>query len=230
MVSTLPILILGIFLGARHATDADHVVAVATIVSRERSLRTAGWVGALWGIGHSLTIRVVGGALVMSSVVIPPRLGLGMELTVAVMLMILGAMNMTGTMQRLRHAVDRAPVDVGPFARLAARGGVRPLIIGVVHGLAGSAAIALLVLTTIREPSLAIVYLFVFGVGTVAGMATLTLLLALPFAYCAERFARVNRYLGHAAGALSVAFGLVLAYRICVVDGFFSAAPHWLPQ
>ena len=89
-MSLLAILALGFFLGMRHATDADHVVAVTTIVSRERSPRSAIGIGALWGLGHTATILLVGGAIVVFGLVIPPRLGLSMELSVACMLIVLG--------------------------------------------------------------------------------------------------------------------------------------------
>jgi high-affinity nickel-transport protein len=90
----LSILLLGFFLGMRHATDADHVVAVATIVSRERTLRAAAPIGVLWGLGHTLTILLVGGTIILFGIVIPPRVGLTMEFSVAVMLILLGALNL----------------------------------------------------------------------------------------------------------------------------------------
>jgi high-affinity nickel-transport protein len=104
-------------------------------------------------------------------------------------------------------------------------GALRALGVGVVHGLAGSAAVALLVLASISDARFALLYLAVFGVGTILGMMTLTSALALPVAYAAERFARVHRGLARAAGVLSVAFGLFLAYRIGFVEGLFRAAP-----
>src|SRR5688572_14765052 len=101
----LAVLALGFFLGVRHATDADHVVAVANIVTRERSTRAAMLVGALWGVGHTLTIVLVGGAIVLFGLVIPARLGLSMEFSVAIMIIVLGVMNVTGAMQRIDAAV-----------------------------------------------------------------------------------------------------------------------------
>ncbi|HWN13259.1 MAG TPA: hypothetical protein VNU02_05325 [Candidatus Dormibacteraeota bacterium] len=95
----------------------------------------------------------------------------------------------------------------------------RPLVVGVIHGLAGSAAVALLVLATIREPMWALAYLTIFGLGTIAGMMVITLAIAAPFAYTAARFGRLNRYLGVASGLLSVGFGLFLVYQIGFVGG-----------
>jgi cytochrome c biogenesis protein CcdA len=204
---------LGALLGLRHATDADHVVAVTAIVARERRLSRAAWVGALWGIGHTLTLLVVGGAIVAFRLVIPPRVGLGLEFGVAVMLILLGYANL-----RAHHD---APSE---------RPTVRPLLVGLVHGLAGSAAVALLVLATIRGTLEALAYLLVFGLGTVMGMVAVTVLLAAPAMYVGSRVTRLQRGIRVAAGALSIAFGVLLARELIVDGGLFSAAPTWAPH
>lgn len=231
-MTLLSILGLGFILGMRHATDSDHVVAVSTILSRERSTRTAALVGALWGVGHTLTIMVVGGAIIAFDLVIPARLGLSMELSVGVMLVVLGALNLSGAFKRIdevahahaghdQHAGHPHAAGVGWLAR--------PLFVGIVHGLAGSAAVALLVLTTIRDVRSALLYLAVFGTGTVVGMTVLTSALAAPLAFAATRNDRVNHYMARVTGALSVAFGIVVLYKIGIVDGLFTSHPHWVP-
>ncbi len=202
---------LGALLGLRHATDADHVVAVTAIVSRERSLGRAARIGALWGVGHTLTLLVVGGAIVAFRLVIPPRVGLALEFGVALMLIVLGFTNL--------RARDDAP-----------RAAVRPFLVGLVHGLAGSAAVALLVLATIRGTLEALAYLFVFGLGTIAGMMAVTMLLAAPALYAGARVSRFQSGIRLAAGALSIAFGLLLARELIVDGGLFSAAPTWQPH
>jgi len=269
MISLLAIIVLGFFLGMRHSTDADHVIAVTTIVSRERNVWNAALIGIFWGVGHTLTIVLVGGAIILFSLVIPPRIGLAMEFCVALMLILLGTLNLTGiigwitetwaagqTGEEGLHShphshgdyVHSHPHGHGPathghgedetpqgwldrtLGRLGLYQVFRPLIVGVIHGLAGSAAVALLVLTAIRNPVWAIVYLLVFGVGTIAGMMLITLAIALPFAYTASRFARINRYLGMASGLLSLGFGLFLVYQIGVADGLFTGHPRWAPE
>jgi high-affinity nickel permease len=219
-VSALAIAVLGFVLGMRHATDADHVVAVTALVTRERSARAAIVLGAFWGIGHTLTIVLVGSAIIVFGLVIPPRLGLSLELSVAIMLMVLGAMNLGGAMKRM-HQIAHGGQGVGKL---------RPLLVGIVHGLAGSAAIALLVLATIRNAQWSVLYLLVFGVGTVCGMMLLTALIALPFALSAGRFDILHRRLVQATSVASVALGLFLAYRIFVHGGLFSSHPHWTPE
>jgi high-affinity nickel permease len=213
MLSATSILALGFLIGMRHALDPDHVVAVSTIVSQQRSLARASLVGALWGLGHTATILLVGGAMLVFRLAIPPRLGLALEFAVAVMLVVLG----------IRNLRREAP-DAG------AHSNVRPVAVGFVHGLAGSAFVAVLVLNAIREPLLGLVYLLVFGVGTIAGMALVTLAVALPFAYTAARSAAFHRALATASGVLSLAFGLVLAYQIGVTDGLFGPDPRWPPE
>jgi high-affinity nickel permease len=225
-MTLIAVLVLGFFLGMRHATDADHVIAVTTIVGRKRTTRAALAVGALWGLGHSVTLLVVGSAIVLFGVVIPPRLGLSMEMSVAVMLIVLGAMNLSGALR----SIDRAAHDAPSAAELEERHALRPVVIGVVHGLAGSAAVALLVLATIREAAWAVFYLAVFGIGTVAGMMLLTTAMAMPIAAASRRFGSVERRLAHATGVLSIAFGLFLAYRIGIVDGLFLGQASWSPN
>jgi hypothetical protein len=107
---------------------------------------------------------------------------------------------------------------------------VRPLVIGVVHGLAGSAAVAVLVVTTIRDSWRAIAFLLLFGVGTIAGMMLITAAIALPFAFTIKKFAGWNRRISAASGLLSLAFGLFLSYQIGFVDGLFTLHPHWIPR
>jgi high-affinity nickel-transport protein len=107
---------------------------------------------------------------------------------------------------------------------------VRPLVVGIVHGLAGSAAVALLVLAAIRDPLWAVGYLLLFGVGTVAGMMVITAVIGLPLAYTANRFSTMHRYLGVASGLLSLGFGLFLAYQIGLGDGLFTSNPQWVPK
>ena len=197
------VLALGFLLGMRHATDPDHVVAVSTIVTRQRTLRDGVWMGAAWGLGHTVTIILVGGAILSFRLVIPPALELTMEMTVGLMLIVLGVWNITSVVQRAREAL----------------GVLRPLVVGLVHGLAGSAGVALLVLTTIGDPRCALAYLVLFGVGTIVGMMLITLVIAAPVMAASRRLANVAGHLRVASGLLSLGFGLLLVYRIGFVSG-----------
>ena len=203
---------IGFVLGMRHATDSDHVVAVTTIATSERSMRRAMRVGAAWGLGHSTTLFLVGGAIVLFRLTIPPRVGLAFELLVALMLIALGAITLSG-----RQVA--APTSMK-----------RPLAVGFVHGLSGSAFVALLVLAAIPGWASQLAYLALFGIGTIAGMALITAAISVPAGLGARRFARMQTGLRLASGFASLAFGLVLVHRIGFVDGLFRATPTWVPR
>jgi high-affinity nickel permease len=202
-----------LLLGMRHATDPDHIVAVSTIVSREQSMSRARRIGVLWGAGHTLTILLVGGMIIAFKVAFTPRIGLSLELIVALMLILLGTLNVLG---------------VSPSA--AVINAVRPFLVGVVHGLAGSAAATLLILPLIDDARWAVLYLFVFGVGTIVGMAIMTLAIAAPAALASTRVRGLQRTIRFASGAVSLCFGVYLSWRIGYVDGLFTGQPRWTPQ
>ncbi|HWW14403.1 MAG TPA: high-affinity nickel-transport family protein [Candidatus Dormibacteraeota bacterium] len=262
MIGLLSILAVGFFLGMRHATDPDHVIAVTTIVSNQRSGMRAALIGAFWGLGHTLTIFVVGVGIILFNLVIPVRLGLSMEFSVAVMLMILGVWNVAGFLRSMpvdaTHTHDDESVvhshthSHGDFTHMHTHSHapdemtqawtdrvvgtsalyqyLRPFVIGVVHGLAGSAAVALLVLATIRNVHWAIAYLLIFGVGTIAGMMLITMSLASAFRMVVKSRQKFSRQLALASGLLSLGFGLFVAYQICVVYGLFTSHARWIPQ
>ena len=269
MGSFLSIIAVGFFLGMRHATDPDHVIAVTTIVTRQRQLGRAALTGAFWGIGHTLTIFVVGAMIILFNVVIPTRVGLSMEFSVALMLVVLGIMNVAAFMRSAsaisaaasadsegvhahphahgdyihthahRHSPETHSHSSGStplalldrvFGKLAIYRPLRPFIVGVVHGLAGSAAVALLVLAAIPNPRWAVAYLLVFGAGTVAGMMLITMSIASAFTFMGKGRQKFSQRLALVSGLLSLAFGLLLVYQIGFAGGLFTSHPHWLPR
>jgi high-affinity nickel permease len=267
MINFLSIIAIGFFLGMRHATDPDHVIAITTIVSKQNRIGRAALTGIFWGIGHTLTIFVVGTAIILFEVVIPARIGLSMEFSVALMLLVLGLMNLAAFLRasksiaeveagwnlaspdedanssfaRHSHSHDHThhPHSMGKtlvantdrvLGKLRISRQLRPLLIGIVHGLAGSAAVALLVLTTIRNPRWAIAYLLVFGLGTVAGMVLITMSIASALNFVGRRHATFTVKLGLVSGLISLAFGLLLVYQIVFAGGLFSAHPQWTPH
>jgi ABC-type nickel/cobalt efflux system permease component RcnA len=243
--------LLGLVLGMRHSTDADHVVAISTIVSKQRSIRNAAFIGSVWGLGHTITIFIVGALIILFGVEIPPRVGLSMEFSVAVMLILLGVLNLSGVMQKVtsyftpaiaaRAIASRpAPRDerrtrmqgwldqsVGRFGLYQC---LRPLAIGLVHGLAGSAAVALLVLSTIHNPAWATAYLLIFGAGTMIGMMCMTAAIAVPLTFAGDRFAKMSKYLATASGMVSLCFGSFLVYQLGFLGGLFTSHPQWTPR
>jgi high-affinity nickel permease len=243
--------LLGLVLGMRHSTDADHVVAISTIVSKQRSIRNAAFIGSVWGLGHTITIFIVGALIILFGVEIPPRLGLSMEFSVALMLILLGVLNLSGVMQKVTSYFTPASAQGKAVPTVALAGGdrtrmerwmdksvgrfglyqcLRPLVIGLVHGLAGSAAVALLVLSTIHNPAWATVYLLIFGAGTMIGMMCMTAAIAVPLTFAGDRFAKVSKFLGAASGMVSVCFGSFLVYQLGFLGGLFTSHPQWTPR
>ena len=214
-MSVLSVALLGFLLGVRHAVDPDHVVAVSTIATRATSLRRAAAVGALWGVGHTLTILCVGGAIILMRVAITPRIALAMEFSVALMLIVLGFQNLASA----RNAHPPAPSITRPF------------LVGMVHGMAGSAAVALLVLATVRDSAWALAYLMLFGLGTVLGMVIVTAMIAVPASLAVSRVRNARRWLTVASGVASVALGVMLASELTDREvGLFSPNPTWTPR
>jgi high-affinity nickel-transport protein len=197
MAGALSLVLLGFLLGIRHAVDPDHVVAVGTMATRSYSFRRSAGLGVMWGVGHTMTVMIVGGTIVLLRTALSPRIALTMEFAVAMMLIVLGVSNLIGARREERAGTS-----------------VRPLVVGMVHGMAGSAAIALLVLATIRDSSLGLLYLLFFGLGTIAGMVAVTALLVLPVSLAASHAGLSRRWLIAVSGLASVAFGIFLAHAL----------------
>lgn len=225
MFGLASILAMGLVVGLRHATDTDHVLAVSTIVSRRRSGWGAALIGAYWGLGHSLTILCVGGAMILLKWSIPERLSNAMEWSVGVMLVLLGLWNVLVSRSRHTHRHEHSLVEIGVAgsmierSRTAGHGRswnvrpfLRPLVVGMVHGLAGSAAIALLILATIPDVSWALAYLSIFAVGTIVGMMTITWAIAIPFKLVSPSL-RLDNCLRVVSGLACLGFGLLMVYQ-----------------
>ncbi len=266
MLGLITILTVGFVLGLRHAADPDHVIAVATIVSNQRSIVRAAWIGILWGVGHTVTLFLVGTLIILFNLVIPARVGLGMELSVGLMLVILGVMSLASLRRaspqrdlradcshlHFHHATDCIPDHPSghsvlawgcedeqfsvqrPLVRFLRRLGVyqalRSFVVGIVHGLAGSAAVALLVLTAIQDPARAVGYLLVFGVGTIAGMMLITISLASTFHLIGRRYETLMQRLSFVPGMISLSFGILVVFQICFLSGLLSSHPQWTPK
>ncbi len=227
--STISILTFGFLLGLKHAVEADHVAAMSTIASEHSSILRSSIVGAWWGIGHTISLLAVGTAIVFMHIEISDRLSLVFEFLVGLVLIALGA-NVLLRLWRGGHLhmhvhQHGGRVHAHPHihdARLAAdvhtQHGLklqrRAIMIGMIHGLAGSGALMLLVLSTIRQPVAALIYVLIFGVGSTGGMMIMSALVGLPAKLTARRFARANAILRGAAGAFSVLLGLLMTYEI----------------
>ena len=235
---------LGLVFGLKHATEIDHVVAVSTVVSEHRSVWRSSLVGALWGAGHTLSLVLVGLIVLVFRVAIPQSVASWLEFGVALMIIALGVLTVTRVLRRRsdvhvhrhshdgqshvhihfhEHGTDHAAAASAQSSTAAMHSHVisslrlKPLVVGAMHGLAGSAALSLLVLTQVPSVWLGLLYLGVFGLGSTAGMVLMSALIGLPFALSGQRLSGVSNGLQTAAGALSVAFGLWYAYHVGTV-------------
>ena len=227
--TALGLLAVGFVLGLRHALDVDHLAAVSTIVSQRRSLWSSSLVGAVWGLGHTASLLAVGVLVIGLHTAIPPAVAQTLELGVAVMLIGLGA-NLLRTVLRGdtihhhahthdgHHHVHPHVHPVGSGGDVAHHhvlgAGRRPFLVGLMHGLAGSAGLMLVVLATIPSPGFAVAYLVVFGVGSIGGMVAMSALLGVPLLLASTRFARAGLVVQGAAALGSIAVGVLLAWEI----------------
>jgi nickel/cobalt exporter len=203
------VLLLGIGLGLRHATDADHVVVVSALVQREPGIWRAARIAALWGAGHTAAFLGLGLSIVLAEVRIPSAFERIAELLVAAMLISFGLWHL---------AKSRTPIKPVPGIG-AATTYARPMLIGVVHGLAGSAGIALLAATTIASRPLAAGYLGLFGLGTVVGMVALTVVMSRPISWTMKRDGLVKQAVTVLAASLSMMLGAAVLVRTLFGEG-----------
>ena len=239
-VSMVALLGLGLVFGLKHATEVDHVVAVSTIVSEQRNVWRSALVGGLWGAGHTLALVMVGLALLVFRLPMPPSLASGLEFGVALMIIGLGVLTVVRVLRKRadvhihRHTHDGEshvhihfheqgtehegqahPASIpGSHSHEVSRLGLKPLLVGAMHGLAGSAGLTLLVLSQIKSVGLGMLYLGVFGFGSTLGMLLMSGLIGLPFVFSGKRFSKINYGLQAVAGCLSITFGLWYAYQV----------------
>jgi sulfite exporter TauE/SafE len=232
--STAAVLSLGFFLGLKHATEADHLAAVSTIVTERRSLFSSALVGGLWGLGHTISLFIAGIFVLLLNFQISERTERMLEFGVGVMLVILGLNVLRkiiqgGTLHFHSHEhgehthihphLHEHGQEDEPHSHHSLSFSPRALIIGMVHGLAGSAALMLLVIPTINSTAMGLLYIVIFGVGSIGGMMLMSFLVSLPFQITALRFNRFNLLLQCIAGLFSVGLGLLIIYEKGITEG-----------
>lgn len=227
-ITTFSVLLIGFLLGLQHAVEADHLAAVSTIVSEKKSLLTASVVGGLWGVGHTISLFAVGVLVIFLKLQISETLELKLEALVGGMLILLGinAFRKLFTAEKIHvhthehgereHIHIHTHVDEVPELSHH-RFSVRSIAIGMVHGLAGSAALMLLVLPVIASPAVALAYILVFGIGSIGGMMAMSVLIGLPVHFTANKFTLLNKGIRLCAGVFSFGLGMVIVYEKLVV-------------
>ncbi len=232
-MSTLTLLALGFLIGMRHALEADHVAAVASLATGARSVGETVRQGAAWGLGHTLTLFLFGSVVLVMDTVIPERLADGLEFAVGLMLIVLGA----DVLRRLKkqrvhfhlhrhadgvahfhahsHAGEQGPHDPDHHHHEHPRGfPLRALAVGLMHGMAGSAALILLTLQTVQTPLVGLAYIALFGIGSIAGMAVLSAVIAFPLRRTARGLTRLHQGLQAVVGVVTIGLGLSVAMAL----------------
>ena len=222
----LTILGFGFLLGARHALDADHLAAVSTILSKRPCLRTSGFIGLCWGFGHTLMLLLVGVAVILLKITIPESVAQTLEFGVGIMLVVLGS-SLAWSIYQERWHLHTHEHDGERHLHLHSHQehenhrhhhwvhlSVRPLLIGMAHGLAGSAALMLMVLSTVQTMWQGMAYILVFGIGSVIGRIFLGFLISAPLVLSATFGRRVQHVVQGLASLGSVALGLTMMIRI----------------
>jgi len=226
----------GFVTGLQHATEADHITAVATLVSKNRKLGKASLLGALWGAGHTLTLFIAGLAVLLLAVSIPAKLALSLEFGVGIMLIILGLsvirsvrknavidsfFNMFSTKHMHPHAHGNK-IHVHPHGHNEEHThSHKSIIVGMIHGMAGSGALMLVVLSTVDSVMSGLAYIALFGIGSIVGMLAISTAIGVPFVFTAKRFGNVNRYVRAIAAVVSIGLGISVMYEIGVIEQLF---------
>jgi hypothetical protein len=209
-MGAVPLLVLGLGLGVRHATDADHVVVLSTLLQREPGVLRATRLAALWGLGHTATFFTLGVAVVLLGVKVPETFETVTEALVAAMLIGFGIFHLAHLLRGWRMPRRSTPPVRGRAGALTL---ARPVLVGVLHGLAGSAGVALLATTTIPSRAWALAYLALFALGTLVGMVALTVLMAWPIGWTLRREGRLAELVGLGSSVLSIALGAWIVGR-----------------
>ena len=234
-VNLFAVLGIGLVFGLKHATEVDHVVAITTIVSRHKNVFRSAIVGALWGAGHTASLLLIGIIVLTLRVAIPERMSGWLEFGVALMIVGLGVSALWRATRKNReihvhqhshdglshthvhfheHENKHNPSSRTAHSHAVSRVGWKPVLVGMMHGLAGSGALTLLVLTQISSSLLGLLYVVTFGFGSIVGMVLMSGLIGLPFAFTSGKFTHLHQGLQTLAAVLSICFGVWYAFKV----------------
>ena len=225
-ISIFATLALGFVLGLKHAIEADHLAAVSTIVAERKNLFSSTIVGGFWGVGHTITLLIIGALVIFLKLQISESLEAKLEAAVGVMLVVLGLNALRKLWKKEKIHVHSHAHEGREHTHIHAhenenaeethhylRFSPRAILVGMVHGVAGSAALMLFIIPTIKSPALALLYILIFGFGSIAGMMLMSLLIGLPLHLTAQRFGILNKGILALAGVFSLALGAFIVYE-----------------
>ncbi|MGI8386688.1 urease accessory protein UreH domain-containing protein [Robertmurraya sp. P23] len=213
MVGLFTTISLGFLLGIKHAIEPDHVIAVSTVASQSKKIWRSSLIGVFWGIGHTATLLLTGVLMILLKGNIPEEWAMSLEFLVGIMLVYFGVTTFQSIKNYNKHTAHE-PNQMGKRTSLKA------VFMGFIHGLAGSAAMVLLTLSTVSTLWEGIVYILIFGLGTIVGMLVFTTIIGLPFIYSARKF-RINKFFTQVTGVVSAIFGVYYMYNLGINEGLF---------
>jgi len=235
----LEILFIGFLLGMRHAVESDHIAAVASLVTRTSDISESIRLGSVWGLGHTITLFIFGSVVMLLDSIIPEQIAMMLEFIVAIMLVILGIdvlrrcmkkklhfhfhshQNGTVHFHAHKHADNTVHANSGhEHKHVSSPFPLRALLVGIMHGMAGSAALIILTLQSVHSFSTGLIYITLFGIGSIAGMALLSVAIILPLRYSSTRFSGLHQYLLIGIGSLTILLGCSMMIEISS-NGFF---------
>jgi ABC-type nickel/cobalt efflux system permease component RcnA len=231
-VSLLSILVLGFILGVKHAIEPDHVIAVSTIASQSKKLYRSSLAGVFWGIGHTATLFIIGIVLILMKGEITEKWAMSLEFLVGIMLVYLGVTSIRSFKNMHVHENDHNGETVKyvhshKYSKEQEHryqhkdiSYVKSMVVGLIHGLAGSAAMILLTMSTVKSVWEGAIYILIFGAGTVVGMLFFTTIIGIPFVLSAKKL-NINKTFTQLTGIVSTAFGIYYMYNLGVTEGLF---------
>jgi sulfite exporter TauE/SafE len=231
-ISIFTILAMGFVLGIKHAIEPDHVIAVSTIASQSKKLYRSTLAGVFWGIGHTSTLFLTGIILILMKGEIPEKWAMSLEFLVGIMLVYLGLSTILSFKNIHVHQHEQNGIEHTQYHSHLHKGDhkhnhsqnnvsyIKSMLIGFVHGLAGSGAMVLLTMSTVNSVWEAIFFILIFGVGTVIGMLFFTTIIGIPFVYSAKKV-NLNKTLTRITGVISTVFGIYYMYNLGITEGLF---------
>ncbi len=226
MNQTIPLLIFGFLLGIKHAFDTDHIVAVSTMISEFKNPFRASLAGAFWGFGHTTTLFIIGLIILLLKISIPENISLSFELLVGFMLVFLGIRAIWQRNINLHEHIHQHKNSAHSHLHFHTltkhfHRHHKSFLIGIIHGLAGSGALMILVLSTVHSILEGIYYILIFGIGSIVGMSLISILIGFPLVYSTQKFPKAEKYLRIITGTLGIIFGIILIYELGIVKRLF---------
>lgn len=225
ITDTIIMLGLGFLLGVEHAFEPDHIVAISSLISKEKNLKKTTILGAIWGVGHTTTLFLAGIIILTLKITIPETIALSLEFLVGLVIIFLGFYVIRDIIEKKKH-IHKHTHNGRTHTHIHSHKGTdqhthyhQSFSVGLIHGLAGSAALMLLILSTFNSLIIGIIYILLFGIGSMVGMAIVGGLISIPFIYSSKKSRSINTVIQYGTGMISIGFGSYLLFKIGYLEG-----------